>query len=272
MILTLQIDEYTTIYNPVTDCCETQCPAGSGINIVSSPPTCVVCDTKKNLAFDSNTGVCSCSLGYYNILDVVSTGNYVCFPCLGKLCATCASDNITVCATCVSGATLATNTSTCSCNSGFFETNGACSPCPAKCTSCQVGGVCSVCSDPNRKLEQNCDCGVGLYDDGTSKCKTCNPICKTCSSATTCTSCFTENNRALVNGQCVCATGYYQVVNANNEVQCKKCSSECKSCTGPITCLDCNSGNNRLIGYDSAGHQTCLCAPGFNSLSDGNCV
>ena len=111
-----------------------------------------------------------------------------------------------------------------------------------------------------------------MYDDGTAKCKTCNPICKTCSSATTCTSCFTENNRALVNGQCLCATGFYQIINANNEVQCRKCSSECKSCTGPITCLDCNTGNNRLIGYDSAGHQTCLCAPGFSALSDGNCV
>ncbi len=88
--------------------------------------------------------------------------------------------------------------------------------CPNKCTTCQVNGVCSACSDVNRKLDQNCDCAPGLYDDGTSKCKTCNPICKTCSSATTCTSCFTENNRALVNGQCLCASGFYQIINANN--------------------------------------------------------
>jgi len=27
-----------------------------------------------------------------------------------------------------------------------------------------------------------------------------------------------------------------------------------------------------LIAYDEFGRQTCLCAPGYNSLSDGSCV
>lgn len=155
MVIGLQIDEYTTIYNPVTDCCDSQCPVGSGINLKQSLPTCVVCKGDKNLAFDTNTGICSCATGYYNVL-AETTGNYVCFPCLGKLCATCSNTNITYCSTCVVGAALNATTKVCSCLSGYYESAGSCLACPNKCTTCQVDGVCNACSDPNRKLEQNC--------------------------------------------------------------------------------------------------------------------
>jgi len=147
---------------------------------------------------------------------------------MAKLCGTCVSTNVTVCTTCVVGAALGSN-NVCNCISGYYESNGACQVCPAKCNGCQVNGVCSACADPNnRKLDQNCACPAGLYDDGSATCKTCNSLCKTCTNSTSCTSCFTENNRTLVNGQCVCSSGFYQVVNSDNTVTCKKCSAECK--------------------------------------------
>lgn len=37
--------------------------------------------------------------------------------------------------------------------------------------------------------------------------------------------------------------------------------------------MNCNPSDNRIFGYDSAGHQTCLCASGYYSLSiTGSCV
>lgn len=269
--LTVEIREYSQVYNPVTDCCISQCPDGSGVNLKSTPPSCIVCKGDPNLSFDSNTGVCSCKTGYYNTLSD-SNGNLACFPCMAKLCSTCSSDNITVCTGCVTGAAFNSN-NVCECVSGFFETNGTCQTCPAKCNGCQVNGVCNACQDSaNRKLDQNCDCPAGLYDDGSATCKTCNPICKTCTNSSACTSCFAENNRALVNGQCVCASGYYQVVQADNTVVCRKCNPECKECTGPTLCLNCDPALNRINGLDEAGHQTCFCAPGYSALKDGSCV
>lgn len=191
---------------------------------------------------------------------------------MAKLCGTCAAANVTRCTTCVVGAALGSD-NVCSCVSGYYESNGECKVCPSKCNGCQVNGVCSACADPlRRKLDQNCDCPAGFFDDGSSTCKTCNSLCKTCTNSTSCTSCFSENNRTLVNGQCVCASGFYQVVNSDNTVTCRKCSSECKECSGPTLCLNCDAASNRLIAYDDFGRQTCSCAPGYNALKDGSCV
>lgn len=109
---------------------------------------------------------------------------------MANLCGTCSSANASLCTTCVVGAAFDI-TNVCKCISGFYQINGTCVACPAKCSTCSVNGVCNTCSDPKRSINQNCDCPAGLYDDGTATCKTCNLICKTCNSSTTCTSCFT---------------------------------------------------------------------------------
>ena len=227
--LSIAASEYTTVYIPSTDCCSTKCPDGSGVNFGTTPPSCIVCVGDKNLNYDTKTGFCTCKSGFYNILEGAATGGLVCFPCLANLCSKCSSAAVTNCTTCIIGATLNTTTNLCSCSAGFYEISGTCKACPAKCNGCSVGDVCNACANTvNRRLENNCACNAGFFDDGTSTCKTCNSICKTCSSINTCTDCFTENNRTLINGQCVCASGFFQIVNADNSLSCRKCSSHCK--------------------------------------------
>lgn len=262
------------MYLPNTDCCDSKCPEGSGINLQSSPPNCIVCTGDANLAYDPSTGICSCKVGFYNALDyenTLSPGGFSCFPCLAKLCSTCAAANVTRCTSCITGAALDSN-NVCNCISGYFETNGTCQTCPAKCNGCQTSGVCTACADPQRRLDQNCECPAGFFDDGTAICKACNPLCKTCTNSSACTSCFTENNRSLSNGQCVCSSGFYQIVNTDNTVSCRKCSAECQECTGPNVCLNCDASQNRIIGYDEMGHATCFCSPGFSSTRNGPCI
>lgn len=98
-------------------------------------------------------------------------------------------------------------------------------------------------------------------------------MCLTCTNSSACSSCVTSNNRTLLNGQCVCASRFYQFINSDNSISCVQCGPECQECSGPNTCLNCNPSDNRIFGYDSAGHQTCLCAPGYYSVSiTGACV
>lgn len=111
-----------------------------------------MCVGDSNLSFDYSTGICSCKVGYYDAANNNSPpGSLICFPCLAKLCGTCVAANITRCTTCIAGAALDIN-NVCQCIPGYYETNGTCQACPAKCNGCQVNGVCAACSDPLRKL------------------------------------------------------------------------------------------------------------------------
>lgn len=118
-MLQLTVEEYDTLYDPATDCCVTACPTGSGINILSNPPSCVVCDGDDTLIFNSGTGVCTCQTGHYNILDGNANGGIICFPCLGNLCATCNETTPEQCATCLIGSAFDTNQK-CQCSTGYF--------------------------------------------------------------------------------------------------------------------------------------------------------
>jgi hypothetical protein len=104
-------------------------------------------------------------------------------------------------------------------------------------------------------------------------CSACPTLCATCSSATECTSCVTANNRALVGGQCVCATGFFQVVQPDGSLTCSPCSASCNTCSLTADrCTDCSAANNRILGYDALGNQVCNCIPGFSQNSNGQCV
>ena len=157
---------------------------------------------------------------------------------------------------------------------GFYQNGSLCNSCPHQCGACTTATVCSVCSDnTTRLLSTNCGCVDGTYDAGTAICSACPTLCVTCSSATVCTSCNTTANRALINGQCVCATGFFQVVNSDGSFSCQACSPSCNSCSLTADhCTDCSAASNRLLGYDANGNQICNCIPGYHANSNGQCV
>ena len=269
----LTVTQYSLVYNPATDCCVTSCPANSGINLGLSVPTLPACvNCSAGLVYNSVTGQCQCQTGFYSVL-AANTNQTQCFPCFAQLCQTCAATSNTVCSSCVSGAAFNAN-NVCTCLGGYYQNISLCNACPYKCANCTNANVCTTCSDnTTRNFNDNCNCLTGFYDAGVAVCPTCPVLCKTCSSATNCTSCFTENNRVLNNGLCVCATGYFQVVNPDGSLTCSKCDPSCNSCSLLATqCTDCDRASNRILGYDSLGNQVCNCISGYARNSQGNCV
>lgn len=104
-------------------------------------------------------------------------------------------------------------------------------------------------------------------------CSRCSSLCRTCNTATTCTDCFAANNRALQNGQCVCAIGFYQVVNLDGSLTCARCHPSCTSCSLlPTLCNNCDGASNRVLGIDSNNQQACICKTGFIENANRQCV
>ena len=268
----LTVIQYSSAYNPATDCCVQFCPANSGVSlgINLNPPMCVACTA--GLIYNSATHACQCQTGYYSVVQAL-TNQTQCFPCFAPLCQSCNETSRTVCNACVPGAAV-NNISLCACLSGFYQNGSACNACPVKCGSCSTGTVCTTCSDNvTRSFNNSCNCLTGFYDSGSAVCSACPVLCKTCSSATNCTSCFTENNRTLTNGQCVCGTGFYQVVNSDGTFSCSPCDPTCTACSLlPTSCTNCDPNSNRILGYDVNGNQICSCIPGYSANSNGDCV
>jgi len=102
---------------------------------------------------------------------------------------------------------LCDGTDTQSCSSDGTHTS-----CSDGCSSCDISGVCSTCSN-------------GFYlSSGT--CTSCGQGCATCNSR----------------GCTACATGYYSSGNSDNMAQCKACIAGCASCTNSRTCDSCSVG------------------------------
>ena len=237
--------------------------------MLSDPITCVQCSS--GLIYNSITGSCQCQTGYYSVVQ--ATTNFTqCYPCFAPLCQSCNATSPTVCNSCVTGASVVGTL--CTCDSGYYQNASLCVACPYKCLTCSVGTVCDTCSDnTTRDSANNCECITGYYDSGSAVCSQCSALCKTCTAASTCSSCFEENNRQLVNNQCVCKTGFYQVVHSNGTLSCEACDPSCTACSLlPTICSDCDANANRILGYDPNGHQICTCMPGFNENSNGQCV
>ena len=143
-----------------------------------------------------------------------------------------------------------------------------------RCASCSVGTVCTSCSDnTTRDVNNDCVCLTGFYNAGVAVCQTCPTLCKTCASATNCTACHDNSNRTLMNSQCVCKTGFYQVVHPNGTLSCQPCDPTCTACSLlPTQCTNCDPSANRILGYDALGNQVCNCVPGYHPNSNGQCV
>ena len=269
----LVITQYSNAYDPVSDCCVKFCPANNGVNILSTPPTCVACTL--GLFYNSVSGSCECQPGFYVVEQTSgqSVGSKQCYPCFAPLCQSCTKETPTVCTSCVQGAAV-NNASVCACLSGYFQNGNACNTCPNACATCSVATICNTCADnTTRDKAQNCACIQGFYDAGTAICSKCSALCKTCNASSTCTSCFSENNRTLVNGQCVCSTGFYQIVNTDGSLTCGACAPTCTQCSLlPTLCSTCNPNDNRILGIDALGNQVCNCLPGFSENNNGACV
>jgi hypothetical protein len=266
---------YSLAYNPSTDCCDTTCPVNSGLQLApvgsSIPPSCVVC--ANGLFYNAVTRVCQCQTGYYSVTQV-ATGQVACFPCFAPLCQSCTNLTRDVCTSCVTGAAVNATTGLCQCVTGFWQNSSTCGTCPIRCASCNVGTVCLTCSDTvTRDTNKDCACLTGFYEAGSAVCAACPSLCQTCVSSTECTSCFTQNNRALSNGQCVCAAGFFQVVQPNGTLVCLPCDASCTTCSLTADhCTNCEAANNRILGYDSTGAQVCNCISGYSTNSQGQCV
>jgi hypothetical protein len=206
--LALNLFEFVTVYDPVTQCCVSRCPPKTGLDVSVTPVACVVCDASKGLTFDSSTSSCNCAEGNY----LNDNLGFQCFPCEAKLCSTCTAAKPTVCSSCITGAMMSRFDNSCSCSSGFFETNGTCRKCPARCATCTIPSTCDTCADTNRNINNNCLCNVGFYDAGVDKCVACNSNCVTCENRTTCSSCDSRRFRTLQSGLCLCQRGYFELI------------------------------------------------------------
>ena len=268
----LEVTLYSLVYNPITDCCDTTCPANSGVSlgIGLNPPMCILC--AQGLIYNDITRQCQCQTGFYAVTQAI-TNETTCFPCYAPLCQSCNVTNRTVCNSCVSGAAVNTQ-NICQCLTGFFQNATLCQACPVRCGTCVSSSVCLTCSDNTTRLfNDSCRCIDGTYDNNVAVCVACPSLCKTCSSATNCTSCFTQNNRALSNGLCVCKTGFFQVVAADGSLSCQPCDPSCTTCSLTADrCTDCDPATNRMLGYDALGNQVCNCIPGYFPNSNGQCV
>jgi len=259
--------EVDRVYDSINQCCATKCSAGTGLNVKTSPFTCISCNSTAGQFYNSVTGQCECNPGYF----LVSSVSQICTACTAKLCSVCNSSYPSICVTCVANATLQF-TGECVCNSGLVSTGNSCSPCGYKCSGCDIVGKCLTCSDSKRNFTNECNCVDGYYDNGQSLCLACNSSCKTCSSQNVCTSCDATQNKRLSSGSCLCTAGYFTTADAQGNLQCSKCASQCDECiSNAWTCTACDPTKNKVAGYDSSGHLTCLCASGFTLGDDGLC-
>lgn len=138
------------------------------------------------------------------------------------------------------------------CTDGKFYDGGNCVPaCTDNTVPQLLAGNYSVCKNcyvskcmvPNLNLSK-CVCGDQCYPINENSCEACHDSCLTCngSYSTNCLSCdfpTPTTYRVLVNGQCVCAAGYYD---DSRSAFCSPCDDSCKTCNGPsnANCLTCS--------------------------------
>ena len=242
-----------------------------------------------NQSLSSNNTTCSCSYGCSNdisclnplICEFNSTffhgSNLYCFcgnsinntNCISALCnQDClACFNNKTCKVCKDPNSIPFDSNGCICKRSFFNTssllNSSCIPCMDEGLSCNSSSTCNDCRDPNAILNSSnrCICKDQFYlDDG--DCKNCDIQCKTCSQSGKCLSCIAENT-TLINDDCKCNNGYYNISILDKFDSCIKCMDICKTCNSAYSCIDC-------LDNARPGANGCDCIAGYSYDNTSN--
>lgn len=206
---------------------------------------------------------CKCSAGYYDNLV-----NPVCQLCHYS-CATCHGGLDSNCYTCKSNRAFQVGSSTCPCQTGFYEAAQVCYACDATCKTCFATATnCTGCDTTIRYLQSNkCLCRDGYFENG-GVCTACNVGCGSCIlSASNCLTCNPGHFTVLNGTSCTCSLGQYQ---DPLTLVCNPCNLKCQTCSaaGETSCLTCVPTSHRT--YNSVTH-TCDCDPGYIDFGAAAC-
>ncbi|CAD8081223.1 unnamed protein product [Paramecium sonneborni] len=134
---------------------------------------------------------CDCKIGY------IENGVKECTACYFK-CGLCTLSDLNTCLACNLNRI---NLPKCDCDSGYYELNNECLPCPNKCQSCDTTATCYNCKG-DRLNNPVCYCPDGYYEDEVSiNCTVCFGNCATCNKDI-CLTC--KGNRILKPLSCTC--------------------------------------------------------------------
>lgn len=269
--------------------CVVECPDGffsSNEECKICPATCTKCTSDTNCTeclpeFHLVGGQCISECPLSQTMKTEPNGDKNCVPCDDSQCATCRSDDTSLCLKClnITEGKLYLKNGECveECGEGFFHDNdkNTCERCEAdlpckactgkdQCTECLDGTYLVVTEHENQITTSTCSniCPEHFYADCESnKCEECDSSCKTCfaGSSAYCMKCADNFYRDTVKGWCVekCTEKYYKGYNnITHEKECKRCPiPDCKTCH-----------------EDTLGRLTCeQCQPGYRPVSDTTC-
>lgn len=230
-------------------CCSANCKTCSS----SNQNTCLSCFALNSYIDAYND--CSCIDRYYGVKPLLLVTS--CIQCKND-CLTCVDG--TTCASCIANNAYMVN-GNCICSDGYWNTTELvsidnCIPCDESCATCSSPTTCTECKQSYY---------VSIQVGDLLTCLKCKEDCLTCIDGTSCLTCI-SNSSEIINGDCVCLTGFYNQTSLNTVDACKHCDTKCASCVDGITCIECVSD---LL---SIRNEQCFCLTGFWSDSNLSCV
>jgi hypothetical protein len=195
---------------------------------------------------DMPLGYCVCKQGYNRY-----GADGPCYKCPG-LCGNCDLE-LGACQACLNDNRMVLNAGACQCRGGYsVDAKGACvraGTCDQSCVTCSAPNDPTACTSCELGMDLGgspgrCYCTAGLaWDPEYYGCRACNYDCAPggCpkSDYRVCTSCKEGlPKEVLINGQCICLTGYSRI---GDSYKCEPCHSTCSTCSGRDykSCLTC---------------------------------
>jgi hypothetical protein len=253
------------------------CPYGKysrGADCVDCPEGCITCSNSTSCVLNKpwikqvNGAIITCEDGFVYDQLIKECTAIVCH----STCQRCNGTSSTDCLTCISKDMILAR-GNCTCSSGkYLDIRiSQCVECDMTCNECSGPGpsLCTSCKASSSYVSailvgSTCTCPPSTFLNELGLCLPCKPRCTECKNGfvTGCTAC--PSSSTLVNGSCVCKTGYYLEGD-----QCKlltTCHATCASCIGPtfLDCVTCKSIATKIDGI-------CVCPSGYSMDSNGEC-